>query len=259
VQYNASSRRPDGSCTLHANGEPLACSFFYQSSFATYAIAHHRNIVKVANDLRLDVIAPLGCGIQTGAGAVLNRLKVRQSSSLAVFGIGAVGLAAVMAGKVAGCNKIVAIDVHDSRLSLAMELGATHVINARKNDVVQQILECTGGGADYAVEATGVPAVVAQAVAALGPTGAAVLLGVMPYGATIELPAAALSPGKTLYASIEGDSVPDEFIPKLIDFYRAGKLPLERLITYYDLANIDQAAEDSKSGATIKPVIRMPI
>jgi aryl-alcohol dehydrogenase len=259
VQYNVSTRRPDGSCPIHSGGQPLASSFFYQSSFATHAIAHFRNVVKVDRDLPLEVLAPLGCGVQTGAGAVLNCLKVRRGTSIVVFGIGAVGLSAVIAARIAGCSTIIAVDMHESRLALAKELGATHAMNARDPKAMEEIISVTATGADYAVEATGVPAVVSQAIMSLAPTGSAVLLGVMPHGAILELPAFAFGPGKSVRASIEGDSVPDEFIPRLAELYRTRELPLERMIAFYDLADINAAAADSHSGKTIKPVIRMPV
>lgn len=258
VAYNFGTRRPDGSCTHHRHGHPIAASFFYQSSFATHAIAHQRNIVKVPSELPLEMLAPLGCGVQTGAGAVMNCLKPAAGASIAVFGVGAVGLSAVMAAKVAGCATIIAVDVHPSRLALAMELGATHVLNGRECNAVEEIAAIQAGGVDYTIEATGIPAVMTQAVNALSGMGTAVLLGVAPAGAQVTFDAAALLGGRTIRSTIEGDSVPEVFIPQLIALYRRGLFPFDRMARYYNLDQINQAAADSKSGITIKPIIRMP-
>ena len=167
-------RRPDGSCTLHQHGKPAFGGFFGQSSFATYVLAGERNTIKIDKDLPLDVMAPFGCGVQTGAAAVLNTLKVKPGRSLAVFGAGAVGLSALMAAKIAGCGPLIAVDTKPSRLALASELGATTVINASEVDAVAELQKL--GGVDYAVEAAGVAAVMTSAIASLGFNGEAVLV-----------------------------------------------------------------------------------
>jgi aryl-alcohol dehydrogenase len=258
VRLNASARRPDGSCTHHQHGQPIGGSFFYQSSFATHAIAHHRNVVKVPADLPLDVLAPLGCGVQTGAGAVFNCLRAAPGSSIAVFGAGAVGMSAIMAAKVAGCRTIIAMDVNDERLAFAKELGATHAINSRVVDGVAAIHDIEPGGVNYTIVATGIPGVMTQAVEALSSMGTAVLLGVAPHGAKVTFDAASLLGGRTIRSTIEGDSVPAVFIPHLIDLYRKGEFPFDRLSKFYEFEQMNQAAKDSESGVTIKPVIRMP-
>ncbi len=258
LAYNVGTRRPDGSYTLHSHGSPLTGCFFYQSSFATYALTHVRNVVKVDNALPLDVLAPLGCGIQTGAGAVFNCLRPAAGGSIAIFGTGAVGLSAVMAAVVAGCARIVAVDVQDARLDLARELGATDVINARTTDPVAAIRAVCGGGADYAIEATGIPAVMTQAFDALNATGTVVVLGVAPAGATVAVDAASLLGGKRLRGAIEGESVPEVFIPRLIALWQAGKFPFDRLARYYSFESINEAAHDSERGVAIKPILRMP-
>jgi len=256
--YNVSTRRPDGSCTHHQHGNPVGASFFYQSSFATHAIAHKRNVVKVPADLPLEILAPLGCGVQTGAGAVFNCVNANPGSSIAIFGIGAVGLSAVMAAKVAGCKIIIAVDVKPERLALASELGATHVINGSDANAVEAIGQIKAGGVDYSIEASGVPSVMTQAVESLSGTGTAVLLGVAPHDAKVCFNAGTLLGGRTIRCSIEGDSVPEVFIPKLVDLYRSGRFPFDRMSKYYEFDQINQAAADSESGSTIKPIIRMP-
>jgi aryl-alcohol dehydrogenase len=258
LAYNVGTRRPDGSCTHQQHGKALTGAFFYQSSFATYALTHVRNVVKVADDLPLEVLAPLGCGIQTGAGAVFNCLRPQAGSSIAIFGAGAVGLSAVMAAVVAGCAVIIIVDVLDQRLALARELGATCLINARNTDSVAAVRAASGGGVDAAVEATGLPAVMAQAFDSLNGTGTVVVLGVAPAGATVSIDASSLLGGKKIRGAIEGESVPEVFIPQLIALWKAGRFPFDRLSKYYSLDQINEAAHDSERGLTIKPIIRMP-
>jgi aryl-alcohol dehydrogenase len=258
LAYNVGTRRPDGSCTHEQHGKPMTGAFFYQSSFATYALTHVRNAVKVDDDLPLEVLAPLGCGIQTGAGAVFNCLRPQAGSSIAIFGAGAVGLSAVMAAAVAGCAVIVAVDVQESRLKLARELGATHVVNAKGSDPVAVVRELTRGGVDSAIEATGIPAVMTQAFDALNGTGTVVVLGVAPAGATVSVDASALLGGKKLRGAIEGESIPDIFIPQLIALWKAGRFPFDRFAKYYTLDQINEAAQDSERGIAIKPILRMP-
>jgi aryl-alcohol dehydrogenase len=254
---NFMGTRVDGSCTHAHAGAAVHGSFFGQSSFATYALSTARNTVKVPKDLPLASLAPLGCGIQTGAGTILNHLKPAPGSSLAVFGAGAVGLSAIMAAKIAGCGPIIAVDLHESRLALARELGATHVLNATEGDVVGAIKQITGGGAAYVVEATGVPRAVATAMQCCRWRGDVVLLGAGDPGAAVTVPLGALQAG-TIRAVIEGDSDPAVFIPQLIALHREGRFPFERLITYFELGEINRAAHEAETGGTVKAVIRMP-
>jgi aryl-alcohol dehydrogenase len=167
-----------------AQGQPLHDHFFAQSSFATFALAREINAIKVPDDAPLELLGPLGCGIQTGAGAVLNSLQVRSGSSFASYGAGAVGLSAVMAAKVAGATTIIAIDVVPSRLELALELGATHVVNSRETDVVEAVRAITGGGADFALESTGRPDVLSAGIEALGGLGMMGVVGAPKLGTT---------------------------------------------------------------------------
>jgi aryl-alcohol dehydrogenase len=254
-----SGTRADGS-TLHSkDGKPVFSAFFQQSSFGSYTIANARYAVKVRGDAPLEALAALACGGQTGAGGVLNVLKPVPGDSFAVFGVGTVGLSALMAAKIAGCDPIIAVDVHDSRLSLARELGATHTINHESTaDVVAEIRKLAGPGVRYTVETSAVPAVLSESLEALMPGGSCVLLGSARAGteSTFEMPF--LQNGRTLRGVIQGDSVPKQFIPQLADHIMAGRFPIDRLITFYDLADINRAAADSASGKTIKPVISMP-
>ncbi|PTX61816.1 aryl-alcohol dehydrogenase [Melghirimyces profundicolus] len=243
---------------IRRNGEYLT-TFFGQSSFGTYALAGERNVVKVDREVDLSLLGPLGCGIQTGAGAVLNTLKPQAGSSFACFGCGAVGLSALMAARAIGCTPIIAIDIHDNRLRLAEELGANHTVNGKDQDAVKVIRELTGKGVDHSVETTGVASVLKQAVESLTFMGKAAVIGAPPIGTTVELDINdVLVQEKTITGVVEGDSVPQIFIPQLITLYKQGKFPFDRLIRFYGLDDINEAIRDSESGVTIKPVIRMP-
>lgn len=256
---NFGGARPDGSNALSSDGDTVHGHFFGQSSFATYALASERNVVKVRGDVPLELLGPLGCGIQTGAGGVLNALHPEAGSSIAVFGAGSVGMSAIMAAKVAGCAKIIATDIKPNRLELAQELGATHTINASEvDDVVEAIQEITGPGTDYTVETTAVPEVFRQAVESLTLLGECGLIGAAALGTEVTLDMNSILFGRKVRGIIEGDSVPDIFIPRLIDLYTQGRFPFDRLVKYYDLEDINRAAEDSESGETMKPVLRMP-
>ena len=251
--------RSDGS-TLHArDGKPIYSAFFQQSSFGSFAIANERYAVKVRDDVPLAHVAALACGGQTGAGAVLNVLKPSLGDSIVVFGVGSVGLSALMAARIAGCDPIIAVDVHDTRLALARDLGATHTINhTGRTDVVAEIRRITGPGARLSVETSALPAVLREAVEALMPSGDCVLLGSARAGTEVSIETPFLQNGRTLRGVIQGDSVPKTFIPQLVDHIAAGRFPVERMITTYDLADINRAAAESEAGTTIKPVIRMP-
>ncbi len=204
----------------------------------------------------LALLGPLGCGIQTGAGTVLNRLKPAFGSSIVIYGAGAVGLSAVMAAKIIGCQYIIAVDVHDSRLELAKALGATHVFNGKDVDVVTEIKKITDGGSHYAIETTGVPLVVKQSLNALRPLGTAAIVGITPE-MNIDVHNDLMAEGKSMIGVIEGDSIPRVFIPQLIAYYKAGQLPFDKLIKFYDFEDINQAFADSASGVTIKPVLKI--
>jgi len=257
VPRNVSGGRPDGSNALHDDGE-MHGFFFSQSSFATHAIATERNVVKLGDDADLDIAGPLGCGIQTGAGTVMNRLRPQAGSSIAVFGAGAVGLAAIMAAKVVGCTTIIAVDIKPARLELARELGATHVIDASAaDDVVTQIQGLTGMGAQYSADTTAVPAVARQAVDCLAPLGTCAILGLGPAGTELSVDMTnLLIPGRTVTGVTEGDARPDEFIPHLLQLHQQGRFPFDRLIETYSLNDINKAVDDTESGKTIKAVLK---
>ncbi|MDY7222570.1 NAD(P)-dependent alcohol dehydrogenase [Halalkalibacterium halodurans] len=252
---NFFGKMSDQTNRIQQNGKDVS-TFFGQASFGTYAIANARNVVKVDPDVDLALLGPLACGIQTGAGTVLNKLRPEFGSSVAIFGCGAVGLSAVMAAKIVGCQKIIAIDIHDSRLALAKELGATHVFNGNDSRLVEAIQAVTNGGTNYAVETTGISHVFHQSIKALTTLGVVAVVGVG-GDVTVNMNDDILSQGKTITGVIEGDVVPQLFIPKLIDYYKAGHFPFDRLVKLYELDEINQAFEDSKNGSAVKPIIKM--
>lgn len=254
-ELNFGGRMDDHTYRLH-QGDTDVHTFFGQSSFGTHVVAHERNVVKVDKDVDLALLGPLGCGIQTGAGTVLNRLKPEFGTSIAVYGCGAVGLSAIMAAKIAGCRQIYAVDVHDSRLELAAELGATQTFNGKRVDAVEEIKAASDGGTHYAVETTGVQPVVRQCLNALRPLGQAAIVGVTPE-MNIDVHNDLMAEGKSMIGVIEGDSVPRVFIPKLVEFYKAGKFPFDKLVRFYPFAEINQAFQDSASGVTVKPILRL--
>jgi aryl-alcohol dehydrogenase len=255
---NFGGAREDGSTATHDKRGAVRDHFFGQSSFGTFALSHERNVVKVPANAPLELLGPLGCGIQTGAGAVMNGLKVRPGSSFATFGGGAVGLSAVMAARVAGATTIIAADVVPSRLALAKELGATHTVNSRDTDPVEAVRKITGGGADFTLESSGRPAVLRQAIDALAICGSCGIVGAPALGTEASFDVnGVMTTGKRIIGIIEGDSVPDLFIPSLVELYQQGRFPFDKLIKFYTLDQINQAAEDSEKGVTIKPIVRL--
>ncbi len=255
---NFCGARLDGSTTLSRGKTPVHGSFFGQSSFATYALASERSVVKVRKDVPLELLGPLGCGIQTGAGAVLNSLHPHAGSSIVVFGAGSVGLSAIMAAVVSGCTPIVAVDLNESRLEFARSLGAAHTINPGKGgNLVEEIQKITGGGANFTLDTTGNPKVIRQAVDALQLTGVCGIIGGSPLGTEITLDLNGIVFGRTVRGIIEGDSVADLFIPTLIELYREGRFPFDKLVKYYPFGEINQAIADSEKGIAIKAVLRM--
>jgi aryl-alcohol dehydrogenase len=247
----------DGSKRFSQNGKPVS-SFFGQGSFSSYVVVDARNAVKVdvRSDEDLAKLCSLGCGVQTGAGAVLNSLDPEPYSSLVVFGAGGVGMAAIMAAKIAGCSKIIAVDVVPSRLKMALEVGATHAVNGKEVDAVEEIKKITQGGANYSVESSGVPALTLQALKCLRREGTCVLVSVTGDAeVSVPLEPLLMNPSVTLKGVTEGASNPQTFIPKLVQYYNEGRLPVDKLIDLYKFEDIEKAFEDSHSGKTVKPIL----
>lgn len=247
----------DGTKRLHYKGGEVS-AFFGQGAFATHAVVHQHNLVPVDKDVPLELMGPMGCGIQTGAGAIFNCLQGGADYSVIITGCGGVGLSAVMAAKIAGYGMIIACDTVQSRLDLALELGATHIINAGKVDsVVEETKKLTGGeGAYHAVDCTGSGACVRQSLNCLRPLGKCAILGAT-QELTIHVEDELMGPAKTLIGIVEGYSIPQVFIPKLVEYYKRGEFPFDRLIRYYDFSEINTAFEDMKNGSVIKAVLKM--
>jgi aryl-alcohol dehydrogenase len=253
VKLNASGRNGDGStCVRDARGEEISARWFGQSSFATHALATERNAVVVDRDLPLTLVAPLGCGIQSGAGAVMVTFDMKAGESLVVFGAGSVGLSAVLGARAVGASTIVAVDLHRARLDMALEFGATHVFDAGADDLVAKIRQATGGGAHYAFDTTGVPSVISKAIAAIRKGGACGLVGA-PTGELV-ISQYDLN-GKALMRIVEGGVEPHVFIPKMIALWKAGSFPFDKLIQTFPLSQINEAEQSSLSGLVIKPVL----
>lgn len=255
---NLAGVRPDGTATLSQNGKPLNAVFFTQSSFATYAIARELNTIVIDKSLPLEIMGPLGCGIQTGAGAAVNSLGIKKGQSLAIFGGGAVGLSALMGARAVDAGTVIVVEPNAGRRALALELGATTVIDPKATeDVLTAIKDASGGGVHYSLDTTGIEPVIANAVEALLPNGICGLLGV-PASPEANVPANMMSMlvrGVGVKYIVEGDADPQEFIPRMAGWYQAGKFPFDKLVKKFPFDQINEAAAASLSGEVVKPVV----
>lgn len=258
--HNWSGTRADGTPSMTMAGQPMNANFFGQSAFATHAIAHQRNVVRVpdsAASLPLARLAPIGCGLMTGAGAVLNAMKVRSGLPIAVFGTGTVGIAGIMAARIADSNPIVAVDVNDDRLALALELGATHAFNAR-DDAPGRIRELCPRGLGYALDTTGIKAVIEQAWSLLAPKGIVGIVGASsPEDDLTFNEAQFMGGGRTVMGILGGNSDGAGFLTELLEHHLAGRFPYERLIETFPFEQINEAIEASESGRVVKSVLVM--
>jgi aryl-alcohol dehydrogenase len=258
VPLNYSGRRRDGSSGLSIGGEAISGHVFGQSAFATHALCHQENLVKAPPGAPLELLGPLGCGVQTGAGAVLNALKVEPGASVLVLGAGGVGMSAVMAARLAGAAAVTVVDRVATRLELALDLGATHVVDTGRDDLEGALRALQSQGFDYVVETTGAIALAEAAVRQIGRRGALALVGAYPRDTALGIePSHLMGGGRSIRGVLEGDSDPRVFIPTLVEHFLAGRFPFDRLIRFYAFEEINQAMMDALSGATIKPVLRM--
>ncbi|ASU83726.1 NAD(P)-dependent alcohol dehydrogenase [Nocardiopsis gilva YIM 90087] len=257
IALNFGAQRADGSVGLRdAAGRPVHDHFFGQSSFGSSGLVHARAVVPADDDLPFEVLAPMGCGVITGAGAVLNSLRVEAGSTVAVFGPGTVGLSALLAAVAAGAARTIVVGRDQGRLDFARSLGATDVIDSRHVDPLTAIRELTGGrGVDYAVESTGAVGVMRTAVEALAPLGAAAILGVAGPGQELSADAFELLKGRTVTGSVMGHQSPAVLIPRLLALHRQGRFPVDRLVTTYPLRDISAAIDDVRGGRTVKAVL----
>ncbi|WP_439685499.1 Aryl-alcohol dehydrogenase [Cupriavidus oxalaticus] len=251
--------RGDGSTSLCDHGHAVHSHFFGQSSFSRRIVAAARAVVPVPDDIPAAVLAPLGCGIQTGVSAAVNVLRPRAGDRVAVFGAGAVGLSALMGLGLTGATEIIAIDVHPHRLALARELGATAVIDAAREDVEAALQRLTGGaGVDGAIETSGNPAALKSSIRMLASAGTCVVVGVPAHGEAGQFDVIdVVARGLRIVGTNQGDANPRVMIPRLIELYRSGRLPIERLVTTFAFRDINAAAAASLDGSVIKPVLLM--
>ena len=245
----------NGKTPLSQNGKPLSL-FFGQSAFASHAVVDIQTVVKVDPEIDLRILGPLGCGVQTGAGTVINTFNPQPGSSIVVFGTGGVGLSAVMAAKACGCTKIIATDIVESRLEKALELGATHVINSKKvSNLTAAVYDIVDQGMDYSFDTTGVENCLITALEVLhrGGDGASVAVA-----GRVELEFWSLLFGSKNWHNVtEGDSMPQLFIPRLLEMYKSGIFPFDKIISFFDFEDINKAFESMRDGSAIKPVLLM--
>lgn len=249
-------KRLDGSTALRSGSDAVHSHFFGQSSFATHTVVPERTAVKVDRALPLEKLGPLGCGVITGAGAVIEALRVEEGDSLAIFGTGGVGLSAVMAAKLVGARHIVAVDINEERLALARELGATHTIRSDGADAARQIRAVTGRGVRCALNTTTVPEVHTMALDVLAMNGTAGFVAA-PRGPWAPQMFGMLAGGRQLRGILGGDAHPGTFLPRLIEYWQQGRFPFDRLLTFYPFTDIARAFADVHHGRVIKPVLLM--
>lgn len=252
-RYNITGRRANGLNPFGNSG--ISGNFVGQSSWASRILVSENNAVKVPAGFPLHMAAPIGCGLVTGAGAVLNVLRPEVGSSLVVFGAGPVGLAAVMAAHAMHCGTIIAVDLHENRRAMAKSVGATHVLDGRSDDVKAAVLDLTGRGADYAIDAVGIPEVMSTAVSSLRPGGHAILLGANSIGSTIPIDFGDLLFNRKVQGATMGAQIPQVTLPALLELHRSGAFPFDRFVTTYPFERINEAVEASERGDVIKAVL----
>lgn len=252
---NMRGTRDDGSTTLRKNGEPVHGSFNTQSSFASHVLTEERYATKLPDGVPLELAGTLGCGVPTGAGAVLNVLRPRPGSTVAVFGLGAVGLSAVAAARLSGCSRVIGVDLNPARLELAREFGVTDIIEAGAEDPISEIHQIVPGGVDGAIEASGAKKALSDAFSSTSLTGTTVLVGAAPVGTTYEIDSVSLLAGRTLRGCTMGLANPRVFIPQLVRMWGQGLLPIEKMSTKFKLSEIDAALAAAADGSVVKPVL----
>lgn len=258
MPINFGCARPDGGVPyLQGEEGPIHGDFFGQSSFATYAIGTERNVIPVRKDVPLELLGPLGCGIQTGAGAALNDLSVGPETSFAVFGTGSVGLSAIMAAHHAGAWPIIAVDRVAARLELARELGASHVIDTSEGEARAQIMSIMPRGVDRVLDTTGVAPLMREAMAILAHRGTFGFVSGTADGSDLGVPMLRMLQGRKVVGIVEGNSNPHLFIPFLTDLFARGRFPFDRLIEFFDFGDIDAAFAAIHDGSVLKPVLRI--
>ena len=251
--------REDGTSSLRCDHHPVHSHFFGQSSFSHYVATASRAAVRVPDDVPAHILAPLGCGVQTGVSSATNVLRPRAGDRVAVFGAGAVGLSAIMGLRLTSAAQIIAIDLHPGRLALARELGATDVIDVSKEDAKASIAVATGGvGLTGVIETSGNSAALKTAIQSLASRGTCVVIGIPARGepGTFDVNDV-VGRGLRIVGTNQGDANPRTFIPQLVELYRRGQLPIDRIVTTFDFSAINEASAASHNGSVIKPVLLM--
>jgi S-(hydroxymethyl)glutathione dehydrogenase/alcohol dehydrogenase len=219
-------------------------------------LLHENAIVKIREDMPLDRAALIGCGVMTGVGAALNTAKVTPGSTVAVFGAGGVGLAAIQGARIAGARMIIAIDMIESKLALAKEMGATHIVDASSRDPVPAVIEMTGGGVEFSFEAIGLKKVAEQAFDVLAPGGTATIIGMIPVGQKVEIDGPKFLGERKIQGSSMGSNRFRVDMPHYIDFYYQGRLNLDDMITRRGkLEDVNEAFRAMKAGEVARTVL----
>ncbi len=248
-------RTPDQPPRLSQRGEPVL-QLGRIGGYAEVMLLHENGIVKIDDDMPMESAALLGCAVTTGLGAVLNTAKIEAGCTVAVFGAGGVGLSAIQGARIAGARMIVAVDVSESKLATAMELGATHIVDASNGDPVEAVHELTEGGADYSFEAIGLAEVNTQAFNSVRAGGTATIIGITPMGTKIEIESRLLLKDRKLQGSSMGSNRFRIDIPRYIDFYRQGRLKLDEMVTRRGrLQDINEAIRAMKAREVARSVL----
>ncbi|MBV9664305.1 MAG: Zn-dependent alcohol dehydrogenase [Actinobacteria bacterium] len=237
-------------------GDQMVHQFFELSSFAEQLLVHENMLVKIRPDMPLDKAALIGCGVTTGVGAVINTAQVRPGDVVAVIGCGGIGLNAIQAAAIVGAGRVIAVDMLQSKLDLARQFGATDVVDASAGDAVGAVLELTGGGVDHAFEAIGLAATAQQAFNMLGKGGTATVIGMVPFGQRVEIDGFQLLMEKKLQGSNMGSNRFRFDMPQYIEWYMAGKLKLDELVSaVMPLEKINDGFATLKGGEVARQLI----
>ncbi len=257
LEHNLACRRPDGTTGYRRAGASIGGHFFGQSSFASHTLVDERSLVVVPRDAALATLGPLGCGIQTGAGAVLYGLRPAARNSIAIFGAGLIGLSAAMAAAVIGCSPVIVVDPHPHRRETALSCGATQTVDAATEDVVDAVRALSNGGVDHSVETTGNAEVLRSAVDVTAPFGTCGVIGPAPVGTETVLDVNMLLFGRSVRGIIGGDVAPQRCVPDLVALHQQGRFPFDRLLRHYAFEEINTAIADVIAGDVMKPVIHL--
>ncbi|HSY78632.1 MAG TPA: Zn-dependent alcohol dehydrogenase [Verrucomicrobiae bacterium] len=252
---SATQRNPADKPRISQKGKPVN-QFLDISSYCEKMLLHENAVVKIREDLPLDRAALIGCGVTTGVGAVLNTAKIEPGSTVAVFGAGGVGLAAIQGARIAGARKIIAVDMFEGKLAMAKRMGATDTVDASNSDPVDEIRKMTGGGVDYSFEAIGLKKVAEQAFNSLKAGGTATVIGMIPVGQKVEIDGYMFLTERKLQGSNMGSNRFRIDMPKYIDFYLQGRLNLDDMISQRrKLEDVNDAFRAMKAGEVARTVL----